>query len=94
MMLVVPIVAMLAFYYFIIIRPESGMRKKRAELLGGLKKNDPVVTIHGIYGSIANISPDSDEVTLKVDDNTRIRMRKSAIEGLVVSKDASASKPA
>ncbi len=90
--MMIPIVAMIAFYYLIILRPESSNRKLRKEMLANLKKNDPVVTVHGIYGSIANISADSDEVTLKIDDNTRMRVRKSTIEGLVPNKDTSPAK--
>jgi len=90
--MMIPIVAMIAFYYLIILRPESSNRKLRKEMLANLKKNDPVVTVHGIYGSIANISADSDEVTLKIDDNTRMRVRKSTIEALVPNKDTSPAK--
>ena len=38
-----------------------------------------MVTIGGILGSVANISQDGKEVTVKVDDGTRIRFRRTAI---------------
>lgn len=70
-----------SLFYFVILRPQSRERKKRKETLGGLKKNDRVVSIGGIIGTVADMSPDGDRVTLKVDDNTRIKMLRSAIQG-------------
>ena len=54
-------------------------KKKRAELMAGLKRRDKVQTIGGVIGTIAEIK--SDEVVLKVDhgSNTRIRFARSAI---------------
>ncbi|HUG92822.1 MAG TPA: preprotein translocase subunit YajC, partial [Planctomycetaceae bacterium] len=70
-------------------------QKRVAELMGGLKKNDQVVTIGGILGTVVNVSPEKQEVTVKVDDNTRLRMRASAIQGIVGEKgDESKESPA
>ena len=63
-------------------------QKRVTELLGGLKKNDPVVTIGGIMGTVVNVAADRQEVTIKVDDNTRLRMRASAIQGVVGGEKA------
>lgn len=78
-----PLLAIGVLFYFMMIRPQSREKAKRQQLLDSLKKNDKVVTIGGILGSIASISPDSDEVTVKVDDNTRIRFRRSSIQQVV-----------
>ena len=50
-----------------------------------LKKNDRIVTIGGIYGTVVNINSDIDEVTIRVDEgtNTKIRMMRSAISRVV-----------
>lgn len=75
-------------FYFVILRPQSRERRKRQETLGALKKNDRVVSIGGIIGTVADLSPDGDRVTLKVDDNTRIKMLRSAIQGPYIEPDA------
>ncbi len=75
------IVIFIGLGYFIVFRPQQREKARRRELLGALKKNDRVVTIGGIIGTIANISQDGDEVTIKVDDNTRIRILRSSIQG-------------
>ena len=43
------------------------------------KKNDAVVTAGGILGTVANIAMDKNEVTIKVDDNTRIRVQMRSV---------------
>ncbi len=78
-----PLIAIMFLWYFIILRPQRREQVKREEMLKSLKKNDRVVTIGGIIGTIANISPDGKEVTLKVDDNTRIRFLRSSIQGVL-----------
>ena len=68
------------FYVFMIRGPMKRQEQDRQSLLGNLKKNDEVVTSGGLIGIVANIS-DDDEVTLKVDEssNVRIRVLKSGI---------------
>ena len=42
-------------FYFLILRPSGQARKRHAELLGGLKKNDEVMTSGGIIGRVRDI---------------------------------------
>ena len=58
---------------------------KRQEMLGGVKNNDRVVTIGGIYGVVTNVHREADQVTIKVDEstNTKIRVSLSAIARIV-----------
>ncbi len=83
MELMMPLLMIMVLWYFLILRPQNRDRRKREELLNSLKKNDPVVTIGGILGTVANISNDGKEVTLKVDDNTRIRVLRRSIEAVL-----------
>ena len=73
----VPILLIFAIFYFLLIRPQQKQQRKHQELLGQLKKNDEVVTSGGIHGTIVNV--DEQTVTLRVDDNTRIKFQKSTI---------------
>jgi preprotein translocase subunit YajC len=89
-----PLLMMGVLFYWLLIRPE---RRKRAELtamLQNLKKNDRVVTIGGIYGTIVNTQKDLDEVTVKVDEstNTKLRMQRSAIARVLPSDSAAPPK--
>src|SRR6476619_5142436 len=53
--LVLQMVAIGLVFYFLILRPSSQARKKHAELLGNLKKNDEVMTSGGIIGKVRDI---------------------------------------
>ena len=76
-----PLVLIAIIFYFLLIRPQKREREKQDQTLKALKKNDRVVTIGGIIGTIANIEPDSKVVTLRVNDSTRMDFLRSAIQG-------------
>lgn len=78
--LVVPLVMVFVMYQFLIGGPQRREKRKRDDLLSNLKKNDKVLTIGGVIGTVANISADGDEVTVRVEDNARIRFRRTAIQ--------------
>ena len=75
-----PLVLIIVFFYFLLFLPQKRERKKQESILKALKKNDRVVTIGGVVGTIVNIEPDSPLVTLRVDDNTRMVFLRSAIQ--------------
>ncbi|MGI5878881.1 MAG: preprotein translocase subunit YajC [Christensenellales bacterium] len=63
--MVLPIVALLAVFYFLLLRPQQKQQKKIREMLAGLKVGDRVKTIGGIYGRIVKIK-DEDYITIEV----------------------------
>jgi len=58
-------------------------KKRRQQMLDNLGKNDRVVTIGGVIGTVTDIK--DNEVTLKVDEssNTRMKFSRNAIQGVV-----------
>jgi preprotein translocase subunit YajC len=92
-MMFAPFIAIAIIFYFLLIRPQRREQANKESMLSALKKNDKVLTIGGIIGSVANISPDGQEVTLKVDDNTRVKFVRSSIQR-VMSSEGEAEKPA
>lgn len=79
--MLLPFVAIFALFYFILIRPQRREQTRRQAMLGEVKKNDRVLTSGGIYGVVANVNRDADEVTVKVDEatNTKLRLTLSSI---------------
>lgn len=67
--LIVPLVLMVAIFYFLMIRPQNKKQKQRNSMLSQLKKGDKIVTIGGLHGTIAEIS--DDVVVLRVNDVTK-----------------------
>jgi preprotein translocase subunit YajC len=71
-------------FYMLVFRPQNRAKKDREQMIKNLKKHDEVVTVGGIYGTVMNVKPD--RVTLRVDENVRIDVDKSAIDRLVKAK--------
>jgi preprotein translocase subunit YajC len=90
--LVVPMVLIFIVGYFLLIRPMKRQEAERKAMAGNLKKNDKVLTAAGIYGTVVAVSETEDEVTVRVDDNTRLRMIKSSIVRNI-TREEEAAKP-
>ncbi|HXY33582.1 MAG TPA: preprotein translocase subunit YajC [Planctomycetaceae bacterium] len=80
LVLVPPILMMIVFFYFLVFLPQKRERQKQDQFHKNLKKNDRVVTIGGVVGTIVNIEPEGKLITLKVDDNTRMSFLREAIQ--------------
>jgi preprotein translocase subunit YajC len=70
-----PMAAIGLLFYFLMVRPMRKQEQDRQSLISSLKKNDKVVTSGGIIGTVAGIKDKEDEVTLKVDENSNVRLR-------------------
>lgn len=75
------IVAMVAIFYFLLIRPQKKQEKETKKMLDNLKKGDKVVTIGGIYGVVSSLKDNS--VVVKVDTDAKIEFTKTAIARVV-----------
>lgn len=56
--LIIMLVALIAVFYFMIIRPENKKKKEAEALRNALKKGDKITTIGGIVGTICSIKDD------------------------------------
>lgn len=78
-------------FYFMVLRPENVKRADQERMRNDLKKNDRIVTIGGIHGTVVNAPAEGDEVTIKLDENspTRMRISRAAIQTVLTNKDNS-----
>jgi preprotein translocase subunit YajC len=74
---IVPLLLIVAVFYFLILRPQNKKQKQTEKMLAALSKGDKVVTIGGIRGVIQSVRDDT--VVIKVDDNTKIEFNRSAV---------------
>ena len=81
----VPIILIFVIMYFLLFRPQMKRQKEHARLVSALKTGDRVVTASGIHGLISNVKDRT--VIVKIADNVKIEMEKSAIT-TVVKADA------
>ncbi len=84
----VPIILIFIIMYFLLFRPQMKRQKEQARLVSSLKTGDRVVTASGIHGMISNVKDRT--VIVKIADNVKIEMEKSAIAN-VVKTDAEKS---
>ena len=73
-----PLVAMFAIMYFLLILPEKKRTKKYNTMLSELKVNDEVLTRGGIIGKIITIEEDQ-MVIQSGPDRVRFRVTKNSI---------------
>ena len=72
-----PMLLIFGVMYFMLIRPQMKQQKDLARMQAALKKNDEVVTAGGMHGTVVNVK--DGVVTLRVDDNVRIDVDRSAV---------------
>jgi preprotein translocase subunit YajC len=76
----------LLLLYFLILRPSQRQEKERKRQIYSLKKGDDVAFAGGIFGTVVGIKEkvagtpaDGDEVTIRVDGSSRLRVLRSSI---------------
>ena len=72
-----PLVAIIAIFYFLILRPQNKKQKETQKMLSALKKGDRVITIGGVHGIIQSVKEST--VIVKVDENTKLEFNRGAI---------------
>jgi preprotein translocase subunit YajC len=79
--------AIFLIFYFMIIRPQQKRAKEREKMLSNIEKGDKVVTSGGVHGIIAGI--DEKTVLLQVSENVKLKVDRTAISGILSTKDKS-----
>lgn len=72
-----PFVLIFVVFYFFIIRPQQKRQRERAAMLNQIKKNDKVVTIGGLHGTVVDL--DDNTVTLLVNESTKMVFERHAV---------------
>lgn len=91
------IAAMIAFFYFVVLRPQQKQRAEQENLLKSLQKGDKVLTNSGMHGTV--VAVDGADVMIEISEKVRVKFKTAAIaerlNGLAATdskdkKDASA----
>ena len=72
------IVAMIAIFYFLLIRPESKRKKEAEQMRSSVKTGDKITTIGGIVGTVVNVKENNIVIETSAD-QVRIEFAKWAI---------------
>ncbi|WP_419770502.1 MAG: preprotein translocase subunit YajC [Candidatus Marinarcus sp.] len=67
-----PLVALFAIFYFLIIRPQQKQAKAHKELVANLKKGDKIVTHGGLMVEVTKVA--DDHLVVKNPDNSEMKL--------------------
>ncbi len=83
-------VAMVAIFYFLLIRPQRKKDKQVKNMLAALKVGDRICTIGGLYGTIAALKDDTVTLTMGSLQNTIVIARWAirSVENVALENDA------
>ena len=89
MMTIVMMVAMVAIFYFLLIRPQRKKDKQVKNMLAALKVGDRICTIGGLYGTIAGLKDDTVTLTMGSLQNTIVIARWAirSVENVTLEND-------
>ncbi len=76
--MMLPLVAIMGVFYFLMIRPQQRKMKEHQEMLGKVVKGDTVVTNGGLIGKVVRVVDDS-EILVEVGENIKVRVLKSGL---------------
>ena len=85
-----PIVLMIAIFYFLVFMPMRKQQKNQKEMVKNLQNGQTVLTSGGIIGTIVAVADDTLVLRIKPD-NLKIQVARSAVTS-VVSTDEPAKK--
>ena len=82
-------VAMIAIFYFLLIRPENKRKKKAEEMRSSIRKGQRITTIGGMVGKVVQVN-DSSVVFETSEDRVRIEIAKWGIQSTEATEQAEA----
>ncbi len=85
-----PIFAIMLVFMFVMLPSERKRKSQQAKMLDGLAKNDRVVTVGGMVGTIVNAQKGDEMVTLRIDENnnTRVTVLRSSVARVLTNNDS------
>ena len=86
----IPIFLVFGIFYFLLLAPMRKRQKALQKMVSEIKRGDRVVTNGGLLGEVAAV--EERVVHLKLSDNVKVRVLKSAIAGLEGNPEAEAPK--
>lgn len=90
-----PLIAIFAIMYFLLIRPQQKKAREHRHMVENLKRGDLVVTAGGLVGKVARVK-DGDEIDIDLGEDIRVRVIRSTIARVMAKTEPldSAAKPA
>jgi preprotein translocase subunit YajC len=88
----VPMIVVIGILYFLIIRPQQQQAKEHRQLVDSLKPGDHIVTQGGGHGTVTAVK--GAIVQVKIADNVRVDVNRTAIAQILKDSTNGAGAPA
>lgn len=82
---IIPFVIVFFIFYFLVIKPQKQKQKDQKNMLANIAKNDQIVTVGGIHGTVVNVKEKT--VVVRIDDNVRVEFDREAVTSVAKSSD-------
>jgi preprotein translocase subunit YajC len=73
--MLLPMVAIFAIFYFLLIRPQQKRQRQQETMIKGITKGDSVVTAGGLHGKVTGVADDVLTLEIAVVKGERIRVK-------------------
>jgi preprotein translocase subunit YajC len=85
-----PLLAIFAVFYFLLIRPQQKLRREHQNMIAELKKGDEVVTGGGIFGRVTKVEDNA--VTVEIAKGVDVKVVKGTITTVLGKEPAAPTK--
>lgn len=69
--------AIIAIFYFLLIRPQRKAQERHQAMVAGLKKGDEVMTDGGVIGEVIHLK--DDRITIRTANDTRLEVARGKV---------------
>ncbi|MBO5958501.1 MAG: preprotein translocase subunit YajC, partial [Lentisphaeria bacterium] len=76
-----PMILIIVVMFYLMYRGQKKQQKQRQDMITAIKKGDKIVTVGGIYGTVAEVKEELFVITIGA--NTNIEIAKSAVGSVV-----------
>ena len=76
-----PIIGMVAIFWFLIIRPQMRQQKAHREKVAGMKRGDQVITAGGVLGKVVKV--DDNYAEIEIAKGVQVKVVKATVGDIV-----------
>ncbi len=76
-----PLIALIAVFYFLVLRPQSKRAKEHKAMVEALQRGDEIVTVGGEVGTVSKVY--EEYVGVQVAENVEVTVQKVAIQNVL-----------
>ena len=74
----IPLVAMIGIFYFLVIRPQQKRMKDHAAMISALRRGDTIVTNGGLVGKVVKATSDA-EVEVEISQGVKVKVMREMV---------------